>query len=55
VLGDREREVLRLRFFEDLKQSEIAVRIGVSQMQISRIVRRSMLQLSEAPGVGALR
>jgi RNA polymerase sigma-B factor len=55
VLGDREREVLRLKFAEDLKQSEIAVRIGVSQMQISRIVRRSMRQLGEAPGVSALR
>jgi RNA polymerase sigma-B factor len=55
VLGDREREVLRLRFSEDLMQSEIAVRIGVSQMQISRIIRRSMRQLGKAPGAGALR
>jgi RNA polymerase sigma-B factor len=55
VLGDREREVLRLKFAEDLKQSEIAARFGVSQMQISRIIRRSIHQLGEAPGAGALR
>jgi RNA polymerase sigma-B factor len=55
VLGDQEREVLRLKFAEDLKQSDIAARIGVSQMQISRIIRRSMRQLVEAPGAGALR
>lgn len=55
VLGDREREVLRLKFAEDLTQSDIAARIGVSQMQISRIIRRSMRELGEAPGAGALR
>jgi RNA polymerase sigma-B factor len=55
VLGHREREVLRLKFAEDLKQSDIAARFGVSQMQISRIVRRSTHQLGEAPDAGALR
>ena len=55
VLGDREREVLRLKFAEDLTQSDIAARFGISQMQISRIIRRSTRQLGEAPGAGALR
>src|ERR687885_417353 len=36
VLRPREREVLRLRFADDLTQSEIAEVIGVSQMQVSR-------------------
>ena len=45
VLGDREREVLRLRFEEDLTQSEIGVRVGVSQMQVSRIIRQSVARL----------
>jgi RNA polymerase sigma-B factor len=41
----REREILRLRFVEDLTQSEIASRMGISQMQISRLLRRSLHQL----------
>src|ERR687885_301300 len=41
----REREVLRLRFEEDLTQAEIGERIGVSQMQVSRIIRQSLARL----------
>jgi RNA polymerase sigma-B factor len=41
----REREVLRLRFEEDLTQAEIGERIGVSQMQVSRIIRQSLTRL----------
>jgi RNA polymerase sigma-B factor len=41
----REREVLRLRFEEDLTQAEIGERIGVSQMQVSRIIRQSIARL----------
>lgn len=48
VLGDREREVLRLRFSDELPQTEIAVRIGCSQMHISRLLRRSLDKLREA-------
>jgi RNA polymerase sigma-B factor len=47
TLGNREREVLRLRFVEELPQTEIALRIGCSQMHISRILRRSLDQLRE--------
>ena len=46
-LSEREREVLRLRFVEDLTQTQIAARVGVSQMQISRILRRSVARLGE--------
>jgi RNA polymerase sigma-B factor len=42
-----DREVLALRFRDDLKQSEIADKIGVSQMQVSRILRRATDQLRE--------
>ena len=45
VLSDRDREVLRLRFAEDLTQTEISERIGVSQMQVSRIIRQSIARL----------
>ena len=54
VLSDREREVLRLRFEEDLTQAEIGTRIGVSQMHVSRIIRQAIVRLREAaPGVGS--
>jgi RNA polymerase sigma-B factor len=45
VLSARDREVLRLRFRDDLTQAEIARRIGVSQMQVSRLIRRSLARL----------
>jgi RNA polymerase sigma-B factor len=48
VLSDREREVLRLRFEEDLTQSEIGDRVGVSQMHVSRLIRQSIARLREA-------
>jgi RNA polymerase sigma-B factor len=46
-LPQRERQVLYLRFGEDLPQTEIARRIGVSQMQVSRLLRRSLARLRE--------
>jgi RNA polymerase sigma-B factor len=48
----REREVLRLRFEEDLTQAEIGERIGVSQMQVSRIIRQSLARLRTAAEAG---
>jgi RNA polymerase sigma-B factor len=48
VLSEREREVLRLRFAEDLTQSEIGVRVGVSQMHVSRLIRQALARLREA-------
>jgi RNA polymerase sigma-B factor len=47
-LGEREHTVLRLRFGEDLTQAEIGHRLGVSQMQISRIMRRALRKLLDA-------
>lgn len=41
----RERMMLRMRFIEDLTQTEIAARVGISQMQVSRLLRRSLDQL----------
>jgi RNA polymerase sigma-B factor len=46
VLSERERRVLALRFVSDLTQSEIASRIGVSQMQVSRILNAALEHLS---------
>jgi RNA polymerase sigma-B factor len=42
-----EREVLRLRFEENLQQAQIGARIGVSQMQVSRMLRRAIHRLRE--------
>jgi RNA polymerase sigma-B factor len=42
ALPGREREVLRMRFFEAMTQSQIAERIGVSQMQVSRILATTL-------------
>ena len=47
-LTDRQREVLRLRFVEDLVQREIAERVGLSQMHVSRILRDTLAQLADA-------
>ena len=46
-LDDRERLVLRLRFVEDMTQSQIAERIGNSQMHVSRILRRALERIRE--------
>jgi RNA polymerase sigma-B factor len=48
VLAPREREVLRLRFVEDLTQQEIGERIGVSQMHVSRLIRQAIQRLGDA-------
>src|SRR4051812_3571230 len=48
----REREVLRLRFEEDLTQAEIGERIGVSQMKVSRIIRQSIARLRTVARTG---
>ena len=47
ALPDRERLVLRLRFFENMSQTQIAEQIGVSQMHVSRILARSIAALRE--------
>jgi RNA polymerase sigma-B factor len=41
----RQRAILHMRFVDDLTQTEIAERVGISQMQVSRLLRRSLDQL----------
>ena len=41
----REQQILRMRFLDGLTQTQIAARVGVSQMQVSRLLRRSLEQL----------
>jgi RNA polymerase sigma-B factor len=49
-LDARERQVVRLRFYEDLTQCEIAERMGLSQMSVSRLLKRCLPQLMEVAG-----
>jgi RNA polymerase sigma-B factor len=48
ALPAREREILRLRFFGGLTQREIADRVGISQMHVSRLIRRSLDDMRDA-------
>jgi RNA polymerase sigma-B factor len=47
VLDERERRILHLRFFEGLTQSQIAQHVGISQMHVSRLIRRSLEKIRE--------
>jgi RNA polymerase sigma-B factor len=53
ALPRRERAILSLRFEHDLTQAEIAERVGVSQMHVSRLLRRSLDRLSAAGAAAA--
>jgi RNA polymerase sigma-B factor len=53
ALPERERMILRLRFEHDLTQAEIAERVGVSQMHVSRLLRRSLDRLTAASAEAA--
>ncbi len=45
MLPDRLRQIVRMRFFEDLSQAEIARQLGISQMHVSRILREALTRL----------
>ena len=47
VLDERERRILHLRFFEGLTQSQIAQQVGISQMHVSRLIRRALEKIRE--------
>jgi RNA polymerase sigma-B factor len=51
ALPARERAILRLRFREDMTQGEIAARLGMSQMHVSRLLRQSLGRLREVARV----
>jgi RNA polymerase sigma-B factor len=50
LLDERERRIISLRFEEGLTQSQIASRVGVSQMHVSRLLRRALETLREQVG-----
>jgi RNA polymerase sigma-B factor len=47
VLDERERQILHLRFFRGMTQSQIAEQVGISQMHVSRLIRRSLEKIRE--------
>jgi RNA polymerase sigma-B factor len=47
ALSEREQRILRMRFYGELSQSEIAKRMGISQMQVSRILRGALARLGD--------
>ncbi|HTM85030.1 MAG TPA: sigma-70 family RNA polymerase sigma factor, partial [Mycobacterium sp.] len=47
ALPERERTVLVLRFFESMTQTQIAERVGVSQMHVSRLLAKSLARLRD--------
>ncbi len=51
-LTDRERHILYLRFFRGMTQSQIAEKLGISQMHVSRILSRTLATLRQNVGVG---
>jgi RNA polymerase sigma-B factor len=52
-LPESERRILRLRFIEDMTQNEIGARLGISQMQVSRVLRRVLARLQQRVGASA--
>src|SRR3954453_14751906 len=50
VLGPREQRIVALRFMYGLTQREIAERVGISQMHVSRLLRRSLEQMADRVG-----
>jgi RNA polymerase sigma factor (sigma-70 family) len=47
LLEGRERRIIELRFFEDRRQADIAAELGISQAQVSRLIRRSLAVMRE--------
>jgi RNA polymerase sigma-B factor len=52
-LPERDKQILYLRFFEDQTQEEIGARLGVTQMQVSRLLSRILRDLRSALGTAA--
>jgi RNA polymerase sigma-B factor len=48
VLTEREQEILRLTFFENLSQKQVGDQLGISQMHVSRLQRRALAKLRQA-------
>ncbi|HEU5264845.1 MAG TPA: SigB/SigF/SigG family RNA polymerase sigma factor [Gaiellaceae bacterium] len=45
ALEERERQIVELRFFREMTQSQIAAEVGISQMHVSRLLRRALAKM----------
>jgi RNA polymerase sigma-B factor len=52
-LDQREAQLISMRFFDDLTQTQIGQRLGVSQMQVSRMLAATLAKLREATGAAS--
>jgi len=52
ALDERERRILHLRFWEGLTQSQIAAQVGISQMHVSRLIRRALEKVRDEIATG---
>lgn len=52
ALDERERRIIHLRFWEGLTQSQIAQQVGISQMHVSRLIRRSLEKVRDEIATG---
>ncbi len=50
TLPERERTIIRMRFFDELTQSQIALRLGISQMHVSRLLAKTLRELRDHVG-----
>ena len=48
ALPERERLILHMRFVKDMTQSEIAKKVGISQMHVSRLIRKALETMRDA-------
>ena len=46
-LSERDRQIIEMRFYDNMTQPEIAERVGVSQSYLSRVLRRTLVDLRE--------
>jgi RNA polymerase sigma factor (sigma-70 family) len=46
-LDDRERRVIRLRYFEESSQAIVSRQMGISQMHVSRLEKRALMRLRD--------
>jgi RNA polymerase sigma-B factor len=51
VLDERERTILTLRFYGNLTQQQIAEKVGISQMHVSRLITKALFKLRNHLGV----
>ena len=47
ILADRDRELIKLRYFENKTQTEVADLLGISQVQVSRLEKKILRHMKE--------